>query len=635
MITWNEESIIGAAINSTVGLADEIIVVDTGSEDNTVEIATKLGCLVSTGADRYHKAQSRNRAISEASGDWIIILDCDEQIADPEGLREFLSKTDKDGFTIRLQYKDKANKTTLEFPQMRVWKKGAWLYKYRAHELPIKQDPKYKQGATDFVWEHRSIPARNSWKLQYTLDRLLMDLKEWPKSSRTLYYLGRQYCYLKKWKEALKIFDRYMKIPDHDECNALYRIAQCHKELKNPNKQIDALYRACALSPLRREWWGEIAELYYARGHFDLACGILACMLKLPKPKNDYVDDYWHGHYIHDLYARSLYKTEHFAEGRKHARIALKMRPGDLRLKSNLSWFSSHLDEVPDRHLKVLFLTNHDWAGAGYRLAKAINDYTVHEAKLVCINDHEFGYGYDVLSPSPEKLKALIEWADIVNAYDDFPLPKGKPGVKTYLGSYYRMMWPMENAHTVGIQRFCTTIDLSEYGAKWIGLPIENISRVEPTGILKVVHAPTGRNKKGTNIVLQAFENINNVELDIIEGIDWDKCIDRKSKASILIDQVGKEAIGYGCNSLEAWALGMTVISDASDDRCQMIIEEVGYLPFYRVRNADELEKAIEFFKDENNRNEWAATGKKYIEEWHDPQTVTDNFISLCYGAQE
>jgi len=124
MITWNEEKIIETAIKSTVGLADEVVVVDTGSEDGTVELAKKLGCVVETGADRYHKAQSRNRAMELATGDWVVILDCDEQIADPKGLRKFLETADKDGYLIELHYKDKNGKTTLQFPQMRIWKKG-------------------------------------------------------------------------------------------------------------------------------------------------------------------------------------------------------------------------------------------------------------------------------------------------------------------------------------------------------------------------------------------------------------------------------------------------------------------------------------------------------------------------------
>jgi glycosyltransferase involved in cell wall biosynthesis len=101
MITWNEETLLPVAIESVGGLADEIIVVDTGSSDKTIEVAQGLGCIVHTGADRMHKAESRNKAIEESTGDWVVILDADEQIADPAGLREFLETTDA---LTRLQF---------------------------------------------------------------------------------------------------------------------------------------------------------------------------------------------------------------------------------------------------------------------------------------------------------------------------------------------------------------------------------------------------------------------------------------------------------------------------------------------------------------------------------------------------
>lgn len=88
--TWNEADNLPVAVKSVSGLADEIVVVDTGSTDDTVKVAEKLGCKV-----YHHKFTGivepvRNFSIGKARGDWILLLDADEEI--PEKLASAIRK---------------------------------------------------------------------------------------------------------------------------------------------------------------------------------------------------------------------------------------------------------------------------------------------------------------------------------------------------------------------------------------------------------------------------------------------------------------------------------------------------------------------------------------------------------------
>lgn len=359
MITWNEEKLLPIAVESTKGLADEIVVADTGSADNTVQVARDLGCIVIEGEDRYHKAQSRNAAINKASGDWIVILDCDEQIQEPVKLRKFLERCKDDAAYIRLAFKS-GDKTTLEFSQMRIWRKGTYLYKYRAHEIPMPQIDNPKIIWTDFVWEHRPPTERGEWKLTYTLDRLLLDVEENPDSSRSKFYLARQYVYMKRWQESIDAFREYLKQPDHDEGDAYLYMAKSYGELGKEKEQIQALHLACALKPTRRDWWGLLAEIYYNRKQFEIATAYLMAALEMPIPKTDYLADKWYGSHIYDLLARSLYYSGYPERGREYAVKALSLSPNDERLQKNLLWFdakSGNQDAIyqlygPDVHAK-------------------------------------------------------------------------------------------------------------------------------------------------------------------------------------------------------------------------------------------------------------------------------------------
>jgi glycosyltransferase involved in cell wall biosynthesis len=80
IITKDEEKNIARCINSVKDVVDEIVVVDTGSKDKTVEIAESLGARIihTKWEDDFSKA--RNTAIDNAKCDWILFLDADEVV---------------------------------------------------------------------------------------------------------------------------------------------------------------------------------------------------------------------------------------------------------------------------------------------------------------------------------------------------------------------------------------------------------------------------------------------------------------------------------------------------------------------------------------------------------------------------
>lgn len=79
ILTMNEERRIAACIDSAA-FADQIIVVDSGSSDDTVAIAQAKGVELFSYPDWQGFAVQRNRILAHASGDWVFFLDADELI---------------------------------------------------------------------------------------------------------------------------------------------------------------------------------------------------------------------------------------------------------------------------------------------------------------------------------------------------------------------------------------------------------------------------------------------------------------------------------------------------------------------------------------------------------------------------
>lgn len=80
MIAKNEAAQLADCLTSVSALADELIVLDTGSEDDTVAIAQRFGARVERFAWTHSFAEARNAALHYVSGDWVLVLDADERL---------------------------------------------------------------------------------------------------------------------------------------------------------------------------------------------------------------------------------------------------------------------------------------------------------------------------------------------------------------------------------------------------------------------------------------------------------------------------------------------------------------------------------------------------------------------------
>jgi hypothetical protein len=105
MIARNEERDLARCLVSVKDVVDEIVLVDTGSTDRTPEMALAHGARVicHTWTDDF--AAARNAALDHAGGDWILVLDADEELApdDRSALRRLLLDAPWDGARLRIR----------------------------------------------------------------------------------------------------------------------------------------------------------------------------------------------------------------------------------------------------------------------------------------------------------------------------------------------------------------------------------------------------------------------------------------------------------------------------------------------------------------------------------------------------
>jgi glycosyltransferase involved in cell wall biosynthesis len=140
---WNEEKNLPRVVQSVASFADEVIVVDTQSTDKTVEIAKSLKCKVFHHQNTSVVEPVRNFSISKAKGDWILLLDADEEVSSSlaSQLLEIVKSDSAD--YVRIPRKNiifgQWIKTSHWWPDYvyRFFKKGHVEWDEKIHSIPL------------------------------------------------------------------------------------------------------------------------------------------------------------------------------------------------------------------------------------------------------------------------------------------------------------------------------------------------------------------------------------------------------------------------------------------------------------------------------------------------------------------
>ncbi len=141
--TRNEGKNIARAIGSVKGFADEVVVVDMESSDDTVSIAEKFKARVFPHKQTSYVEPARNYAIKQAKGSWIFVLDADEELTKELGVSLKKVADDDTADFVRIARKNiifnKWMKHSRWWPDynVRFFKKGAVTWEDAIHSVPV------------------------------------------------------------------------------------------------------------------------------------------------------------------------------------------------------------------------------------------------------------------------------------------------------------------------------------------------------------------------------------------------------------------------------------------------------------------------------------------------------------------
>jgi glycosyltransferase involved in cell wall biosynthesis len=237
IIAKNEEACIEKCLKSIQGV-DEIIVVDTGSTDKTVEIASKYAKVFTDYKWNDDFAEARNYAISKATGDWILSIDCDEELKTPiDKVKEFIKNVEGNALGCKLVWDENHFHTA-----PRVYKVGPkWIGK--CHEY-ITCD--YKN--VDIEIKYNKSPAHES-----DTNRNFRILSESVKDGnpRDMFYLSKEYWDRGDYKNCLKWAKKHIKLGTwrYERADSYLQCARCYFNIQEGDKAREYCLNAIMLNP--------------------------------------------------------------------------------------------------------------------------------------------------------------------------------------------------------------------------------------------------------------------------------------------------------------------------------------------------------------------------------------------------
>lgn len=275
MIVRDEEAVIARCLHSVREIADEIIVVDTGSEDQTKEIAHQCGAKVFDLPWEDNFAAARNHSFDQATMEYILWLDADD-VLDEENIALFkeLKKTlDPSVDVVMMRYHvafDPNGKPTFTFFRERLVRRlGGFRWFGRVHEAIISAGTVIR---SPIAIRHEKIKQGDSCRNLRIYERMLAEGETLEPRHR--YYFSRELLTHNRLDEAIVLLRQSIDDPNtwiENRIGACRDLASCLLKKGDENGALEALLKSIILGEPKAEVCCDIGNVFLSRNEYKSA----------------------------------------------------------------------------------------------------------------------------------------------------------------------------------------------------------------------------------------------------------------------------------------------------------------------------------------------------------------------------
>lgn len=290
MIVKNEEMHIARCLDSVADLVDEIIIVDTGSADRTVEIVSEYTPHVCFYPWKDDFADARNYSFSKASMDYCMWMDADDILPESEKSKflQLKQSLSPDTDIVMMRYHtsfDEAGKPSFSYYRER-WIRNSAQYRWigEVHEVI---SPNGRVIYSDIAICHKKIKAGDPERNLKIYRKMIAGGKAL--EPRQKYYYGRELYYHKQYEEAVSVLEQFLLSEEgwaENKIEACSVCADCYSRLGQEESALNTLLRSMSFDLPRAELCCEIGKYFLEHGNYDTA--VYWYETALNRPRNEY-----------------------------------------------------------------------------------------------------------------------------------------------------------------------------------------------------------------------------------------------------------------------------------------------------------------------------------------------------------
>lgn len=299
LIVRDCEETVKLTLDSVKDFADEIVVVDTGSKDNTVEVVKsypKVKLDHFEWIDDFSAA--RNYSFSLATGDWIMWLDAGDVIPPPQQVAfAHLKQSDalKEGSGVDVvccelnrSIEPETGKVIFHYTVPRIVRRSANpRWEGAVHEMMLSDTTNAIYFAEGFVNDPEGFSKVATDRNITILERVIGEGDNKP---RTLYYYANELRDHGRYEEAITAYQNFLQRMAETQAftweyyEALLSMAKCHRPLNRNGDAASALLQAIYYNSTRAEAFVMMGDLYYDEGKWAQALPFYLAVLGMKQP---------------------------------------------------------------------------------------------------------------------------------------------------------------------------------------------------------------------------------------------------------------------------------------------------------------------------------------------------------------
>ncbi|MFF2018666.1 glycosyltransferase [Paenibacillus sp. NPDC058177] len=348
MIVRNEEEGLFRCLSTIKGIADEIIIVDTGSTDKTKEVAQSFGAKIYDFEWIDHFAAARNYAFKQATQEYILWLDADDTISKKDQtLFKELKKTLLPHFhSVTMPYNlafDRDGNVTSSLRRNRLVRRDSnfqWI------------GPVHEYLAVGGNIHHSEVCITHQKDKEHTDRNLRIYRKRAEQgeqfSPRDLYYYANELRDHSLHQEAVEYYNKFLNTAEgwvEDNIQACLKLAECYGQLGDKEKEFQALCKTLQYDAPRAEFCCRIGAFFLEKNQCKEAIYWYQQAVELPEQaENMGFTNRAYSTWLPHLQLCLCYDRigEHL-QANTHNELALKYAPSHPSMRYNRKYFKTLL----------------------------------------------------------------------------------------------------------------------------------------------------------------------------------------------------------------------------------------------------------------------------------------------------